>query len=75
MPSQQISFLIKVLGEEQGAEVSAEMEVVLQPRELQAKAVTALGRTWAPFASNNTVVSSPSSVFVLTMLGHKFLSQ
>ena len=30
MPSQQISFLIKVLlGEEQGAEVSAEMEAVL----------------------------------------------
>ena len=40
MPSQQISFLIKVLlGEEQGAEVSAEMEAVLQPRALHANAV------------------------------------
>jgi hypothetical protein len=44
IPSQQISFLTKVpLGEEQGAEVSAEMEAVLQPTELHARTVAEYG--------------------------------
>ena len=60
MPSQQISFLIKVLsGEEQGAEVSAEMEVVLQPNELHAIARTVVTLAAAPACARLIVVRSP----------------
>ena len=75
MPSQQRPFLTKVLlGEEHGAEVLAEMESVLQPREVQAYAFTSYTGTLDAFGTlNDVMVFEPSPPTTTVLLRRRSL--